>query len=124
MAFSYGDVVYANLDPSAGHEQTKRRPLIVMSNDRFNGYCNLTFVCPVTHADTGYRLHANVGPIRLGDGTCLEGFAAVEQTKSLDLEARDAVKVGHVPDTMMLQLSDLLLMCLMRDDQMLLPTTY
>lgn len=31
--YRYGDVVWVNLDPSAGHEQGKRRPVVVVSND-------------------------------------------------------------------------------------------
>lgn len=121
MPFAYGDVLYANLDPSVGHEQRKRRPLVVMSGDRFNRACNQTFVCPVTSADTGYPLHVDVGAVRLDDGSIMRGFASVEQVKSLDMEARDAVKAGTMPDAVMARLSDLLVACLLRDDRMVVP---
>lgn len=32
----YGDVLMVDLDPSKGHEQRKRRPVVVVSNDAFN----------------------------------------------------------------------------------------
>lgn len=31
-----GDVVWANLDPTQGHEQSGRRPVLVLSKDVFN----------------------------------------------------------------------------------------
>ena len=42
--YRYGDVVWVNLDPSAGHEQGKRRPVVVVSNDAYNRFNNLTMV--------------------------------------------------------------------------------
>lgn len=116
----YGDVVYANPDPSVGHEQTKRRPLIVVSSDHFNTHCNLTFIVPVTSTDNGYPMHVPVTNVKLADGTTLNGFAAVEQTKSLDLNARNAEQVGTAPDELMSRITDILLSCLLRDDLIIL----
>ncbi|MBK9216403.1 MAG: type II toxin-antitoxin system PemK/MazF family toxin [Chloracidobacterium sp.] len=31
-----GDIVWANLDPTQGHEQSGRRPILVLSQDIFN----------------------------------------------------------------------------------------
>lgn len=120
----YGDIVYADLNPSLGHEQNKRRPLLVVGNDRFNRNCNLTFVTPITHTDNGYPLHVDIGAIPCDDGESLNGFAAVEQTKSLDLRARGARKVGTAPDTVMAKVSRLLLACLLRDDQSVISSMY
>ena len=118
--FHFGDIVYVNLDPSLGHEQNKRRPVVVVGNDRFNSRCNLTFVTPITHANNGYPLHVNVGLIMGGENTLINGYAAVEQTKSLDLTVRDPQKVGVAPDSVMEEISDRLLSCLLRDDQSVL----
>lgn len=40
----YGDVLMVDLDPSKGHEQRKRRPVVVVSNDAFNRNCTLAVV--------------------------------------------------------------------------------
>ncbi|KFI49566.1 type II toxin-antitoxin system PemK/MazF family toxin [Bifidobacterium biavatii] len=89
-----GDVIAADLDPSAGHEQRKRRYLLVISNENFNRLCNLTWVCPITSTDNRYPLHVAVHPVSTFD---IEGFAEVEQLKSLDLTARNAELVGYLP---------------------------
>src|SRR5690242_15116631 len=31
-----GDIIWADLDPTKGHEQTGRRPVLILSNDVFN----------------------------------------------------------------------------------------
>lgn len=89
-----GDVVAADLDPALGHEQRKRRYLLVVGNEHFNRLCNLTWVCPITSTDNGYPLHVPVHPISTYD---IEGFAEIEQLKSLDLIARNADIVGYLP---------------------------
>ncbi|PJM73467.1 PemK family transcriptional regulator [Bifidobacterium primatium] len=94
--FRRGDVVAADLDPSAGHEQRKRRYLLVVSNDRYNQLCNLTMTCPITSRDNGYPLHLPVHPISTSHS--IEGFVQTEQLKALDLKARNAEIIGYVPD--------------------------
>lgn len=117
MGFRYGDVVWADLDPSSGHEQAKRRPLIVVSNDKFNSHCNLTMTVPITSSDVPYPLHMDVGnvPAEAG-GQAIQGYAEAEQLKSLDLEARCATKVGSIEPDDMDKLLGLVLGCLVSPD--------
>lgn len=117
MAYRCGDVVWADLDPALGHEQRKRRPLIVVSNDKFNARCSLTMTIPITSADTGYPLHLDVGAVPTEDGsTAVRGFAEVEQLKSLDLSSRNAVKVGSINEEGMDRVLSLVLGCLITPD--------
>ena len=121
MLWRCGDVVWADLDPSAGHEQAKRRPLIVVSNDKFNARCNLAMTIPITSADSGYPLHIDVGivPGEAGQPP-IRGFAEAEQLKSLDLEARGAVKVGTIGEEGMDKILGLVLGCLISPDMTIL----
>lgn len=117
MSWHFGDVVWADLDPSAGHEQTKRRPLIVVSNDKFNARCSLAMVIPITSVDSGYPLHIDVGEVPFEHGgTAIRGFAEAEQLKSLDLQARSAVKVGSIDEAGMGKILGLVLGCLITPD--------
>lgn len=104
-----GDIVVADLDPSAGHEQRKRRYLLVVGNENFNRLCNLTWVCPITSTDNGYPLHKAVHPISPLD---IEGFVEVEQLKSLDLVARNAEIAGYLPQHEMDAVMELIMACL------------
>ena len=115
--FRCGDVVWADLDPSVGHEQSKRRPLIVVSNDKFNRRCNLTMVVPVTSTDSGYPLHLSVGVVPSEDaGQPIKGYAEIEQLKSLDLEYRNAVKVGTIAADGMDRVLSMVMGCLVTPD--------
>lgn len=117
MRFHYGDVIWADLDPSKDHEQAKRRPLIVVSNERYNRHCNLTMVVPITSKETGYPLHADVGGVPSEDSQApIKGFAEAEQLKALDLNARNAVLVGHIDETGMAKILGLVLSCLITPD--------
>lgn len=84
--------------------------------------CNLTFVTAVTHTDNGYPLHVRLPELEMDDGTVLTGFAAVEQTKALDLIGRCAEKIGTVPDEIMAEISEKLMACMLREDSVLLPS--
>lgn len=117
MAFRCGDVVWADLDPSAGHEQAERRPLIVVSNDKFNAHCSLTMTVPITSTDSGYPLHIPVGSVPSdGKQPPCKGFAEVEQLKSLDLEARNAVLVGNIGEQGMDKILSMVMGCLVTPD--------
>lgn len=112
--FGYGDIVWLDFDPSSGHEQTKRRPAVVVSNDAYNRYNNLLMVVPIT-SSAHYPLHVNVGRIPVEDGgPDIHGWAEVEQLKSLDLESRNASKVGVAPDKVLDRITELVLGCLMQ----------
>ena len=43
-----GDVVRAELDPTQGHEQTGRRPLLVLSQDVFNARSGTVIACTLS----------------------------------------------------------------------------
>ena len=58
----YGDVLMVDLDPSKGHEQRKRRPVVVVSNDAFNRNCTLTVVAAISHGRGDFELHIPLFP--------------------------------------------------------------
>lgn len=89
-----------------------RRPAVVVSNDAYNRYNNLVMVVPIT-SNREYPLHVNVGSIQTEDGGLIQGWAEVEQLKSLDLEYRRAAKVGQLDDDPLRRVTDLILGCLM-----------
>ena len=117
MRFSHGDIVRLDLDPSRGHEQTKRRYAVVVSNDWYNAHCNLTMICPITSTDNGYPLHVDLGEQRVyaqdSDADAVHGFVQVEQLKALDLNARRALYVGRLDTATAKHVTELTLACRM-----------
>lgn len=104
-----GDIVIADLDPAAGHEQRKRRYLLVVGNEQYNRTCNLTLTCAITSTDNGYPMHLPIHPISITDE--VSGFVEVEQLKALDLSARNAQVVGWVPGDEMDRIVELVISC-------------
>lgn len=47
-----GEVWWVNLDPTIGSEIQKRRPCVIVSNDRANGVQSRVQVAPMTSAQT------------------------------------------------------------------------
>jgi mRNA interferase MazF len=50
-----------DFDPQVGREQARRRPALVLSNDRYNAAANgLIIVAPITGTDRGIPTHVQV----------------------------------------------------------------
>lgn len=121
----YGDVVMVDLNPAKGHEQIKRRPAVVVSNDEFNRNCSVTVVAAISHGRGDFELHVPFTPIVTDDaGGCVDGYVQVEQIRALDLTARNAVRVGCLRDADMDQITSLLLGCFIQPNMMVLPAGY
>lgn len=121
----YGDVVMVDLNPAKGHEQIKRRPAVVVSNDEFNRNCSVTVVAAISHGRGDFELHIPFTPIIADDANGqVDGYVQVEQLRALDLTARDAVRIGRLMDTDMDRITSLLLGCFIQPNMMVLPTAY
>ncbi|WEV76107.1 type II toxin-antitoxin system PemK/MazF family toxin [Bifidobacterium sp. ESL0800] len=116
MRFFKGDVICTDFDPSRGHEQTKRRYAVVVSNNQYNTRCALTMICPITSNDNGYPLHFSMDELdaRTVNGQrAVSGFVEVEQLKALDLNARNTAYIGKIPDRNVDTLTQAALSCLL-----------
>ena len=80
-----GDVVWANPDPTAGSEQAKARPFVVVSVDQLNcSPIGLSLAVPLTRTDFSNALHLAITP---PDGGVREtSFAMPEQLRALSHE--------------------------------------
>ena len=79
-----GDIVMMDFDPQVGHEQGKRRPALVLTDQRYNRASGLAIVCPLTSKRKPYpfALAMTVDQV--------EAAVLVDQLKSLDWAARHA----------------------------------
>lgn len=53
--FEQGDIIYLDFDPQAGHEQRRRRPALVISNNIYNRFSEMLMVCPITNTDKDHQ---------------------------------------------------------------------
>ena len=88
-----GDIAWISLNPQAGHEQTGRRPALVLSPAAYNVRVGLALFCPITSQIKGYPFEVNLPP-----GFAVSGVVLADQVKSLDWRARHAELVGKLPE--------------------------
>ena len=79
-----GDIVMMDFDPQVGREPAKRRPALVLTDQRYNRASGLAVVCPLTSRRKPYPFAL---PLTLDQ---VEGAVLVDQLKSLDWSGRSA----------------------------------
>lgn len=87
-----GDVVWITLSPQAGHEQSGRRPAVVVSPAAYNGRVGLALLCPITSQVKGYPFEVPLPP-----DAPVSGVMLADQVKSLDWRARRAELICTLP---------------------------
>ncbi|HUZ33045.1 MAG TPA: type II toxin-antitoxin system PemK/MazF family toxin [Xanthobacteraceae bacterium] len=92
-----GDVYLVSLDPTAGHEQQGRRPVLVISPGKFNRLTGVPIVLPITTGGNFARV-AGFAVSLMGAGTQTTGIVRCDQPRALDLRARGGKKLGAIPD--------------------------
>jgi mRNA interferase MazF len=79
-----GDIVMMDFDPQVGREQAKRRPALVLTDQRYNRASGLAIVCPLTSKRKPYPFAL---PVTVDH---VEGAVLVDQLKSMDWVGRKA----------------------------------
>jgi mRNA interferase MazF len=89
---SRGEIVWLQFEPRAGHEQSGRRPAVIISPREYNQKVGLCLCCPVTSRPKGYPFE-----VELPAGMKVEGVVLCDQLKSLDWKARNARIISTLP---------------------------
>ena len=84
-----GEVWSADLDPTFGHEQGGRRPVLVVSVDGFNaGRSGLVVVLPITSRVRNLPLHVRINPpeagLRLPSAILCDSVRSIDQRRLID----------------------------------------
>ena len=95
-----GEIWVVGLDPTEGHEQKGRRPVLVISPDAFNQVTKVPVVLPITSGGNFART-AGFAVSLAGAGTKTSGVVRCDQPRALDLGARNGRKLENVPDAIM-----------------------
>jgi mRNA interferase MazF len=89
-----GAIVWLDLTPTKGHEQSGKRPAVVLSPQQYNEKVGLMLVCPITSKKKGYPFEVEVkGRIK--------GVVLVDQIRSVDWQERHAQYIETAPDAVM-----------------------
>ncbi|MFN5745433.1 MAG: type II toxin-antitoxin system PemK/MazF family toxin [Methylococcaceae bacterium] len=93
-----GDIYLVWLDPTAGHEQSGSRPVLVVSPAEFNEATKLPVILPITNSGECTR---RLGFAVLVTGIKITGVVRCDQPRVIDLAARHARKVDTLPASIM-----------------------
>lgn len=85
-----GDIVWIDTQPQAGHEQSGRRPALVLSPAAYNDKASLALLCPITSQVKGYPFEVALPP-----RAKVSGVVLADQVRSLDWRARSATSAGR-----------------------------
>jgi mRNA interferase MazF len=77
-----GDIVWIDFDPTKGHEQSGRRPALVLSHKSYNALSGRALFCPITSRVRGHVFEV------LHSGEKVIGAILVDQVRSMDWRSR------------------------------------
>jgi mRNA interferase MazF len=84
-----GHLVWLDFSPASGHEQSGRRPALVLTSSRYSSKTGLLVCCPVTNVKKGY-----VFEVELGEGEPATGVVLVDHVKNLSYVTRNCTYIG------------------------------
>jgi len=87
-----GDVIWISLNSQSGHEQSGRRPALVLSPSSYNSKVGLSILCPITNQIKGYPFE-----VLLPKDLKVSGVALSDQVKNLDWRLRKAEYICILP---------------------------
>ena len=93
-----GDIYLVSLDPTAGHEQSGSRPVLIVSPAEFNDATKLPVILPITNGGEFARRLGFAVPVT---GIKTTGVVRCDQPRVIDLAARHARKVDTLPAPLM-----------------------
>ena len=96
-----GDIVWADLDPTQGHEQAGRRPVLILSQDVFNERSGTVIALALTSQEppAGFPLTLELSGTKLPK----RSLAKISQIRTLSVK-RLSGKLGHLSPEQMSQI--------------------
>jgi mRNA-degrading endonuclease toxin of MazEF toxin-antitoxin module len=95
-----GEIWLVGLDPTEGHEQKGRRPVLIVSPEAFNRLTKVPVIVPITSGGNFARA-AGFAVSLTGSGIRTTGVVRCDQPRALDLGARGGKRLESVPDQIM-----------------------
>jgi len=88
-----GDLVWIDLNPRQGREQSGHRPALVVSPKSYNRKTSLCVICPAIRQAKGYPFEV---PVRTADGAT--SVILADHVRSVDWKMRRVRRIETVPD--------------------------
>ena len=88
-----GDIVWATLGPTRGHEQDGRRPVLILSPEVYNTRTKLAVICPITSHAKGFPFEVAIFTQKTN------GVVLVNQVRTIDWSTRNPVFIETIDET-------------------------
>ncbi|WP_312284610.1 type II toxin-antitoxin system PemK/MazF family toxin [Yokenella regensburgei] len=92
-----GEIWLVSLDPTSGHEQSGKRPVLIVSPAAFNQLTRLPVVVPVTSGGSFARTAGFTVSLE-GVGSKTTGVIRCDQPRTIDMEARHGKRLECIPE--------------------------
>lgn len=89
-----GDLVWINFQPTMGHEQSGRRPALILSPKAYNSVTGLAIACPITSRAKGYPFE-----VALPESSHVIGVVLADHIRNLDWRGRQCELIERVTDS-------------------------
>ena len=76
------DIIWIDLSPTRGHEQSNVRPVLVLTPKEYNNRLGLFVGCPITAQIKGYPFEVSVAEEKV------QGVVLADQIRSMDWKSR------------------------------------
>ena len=91
-----GEIWLVSLDPGTGHEQSGKRPVLIVSPAPFNRLTRLPVVVPITSGGSFVRT-AGFAVSLDGAGTKTTGVIRCDQPGTINMAAREGKRLERIP---------------------------
>lgn len=95
-----GDMLWLDFNPIRGHEQSGRRPALVLSTRAYNALTKLAIVCPATSHIKGYPFEI---PFKTKNSS---GVILADHIRNVDWTERHADKIGTVSEAVVAEVQE------------------
>ena len=93
--FAQGSVWFVDLNPTRGHEQAKKRPCVIISDNKFNkSSAGLLIVLPLTSKNKKIPWHVEVLPPE--GGLKVVSYAMCDQIRTISKQRLSSEKLGSI----------------------------
>jgi mRNA interferase MazF len=97
-----GDLVWLDLQPTLGHEQSGRRPVLILSKSAFSRKTGMAICCPVTSVKKGY-----IFEVEIPDGAPTHGVVLSDQVRCVSYRNRNCKRIGAAPETVLVAVTEI-----------------
>src|SRR3989339_2125079 len=96
-ALKIGSIWFVNLDPVIGHEQAKKRPCLIISDDIFNQSAEeLVVILPITSRERKFKYWVEINAPEGGLRCC--SYIMCDQIRTISWKRLDAAPLGYVTE--------------------------